>query len=189
MKKNGLGFACIDSFVKATRKGQLGVYLVAVVSCDSKFKASGRQWLGRVFKVTLVSNARLGCTFEGKTNAMLGNGEHYVSGPLNGMIWLDFPYFKQGIKSGKIVLSLCYRACDARTTFDSYYILDGRLATAAEVALIESDMRSSGGESKKQANMGIENKKQTKVVQYDVNDIIHLSTTKDDAIDAYNGVI
>ena len=189
MNKKSLGFDRVNEVVKSAHKGQLGVYLVAVVSCDSKFLASGRSYLGRVFKVTRVDNARVGCTYQGMVSPKMADGETFVPTAPKGMFWLDYPFFKQGIKSGKKFLSLCYRPSDERTKFVSEYIIDGHKATDAEVALMEQYMsKSSRNMSRTQAAVGVSVEDETRVVQYDVNDIAYIGFSKDDAIDEFEGV-
>ena len=184
---NNVRYNLIKSVVDDFKKGQLGIFLVSEVSCDNKFLAHGRQYVGRVSKVTMISNARLGASYEGMVSAKCDGKVKFTPSKPSGMTWIDYPYFKQADKSGKIYLTLNYRPCDERTKFESYYLIDGHVASVAEVAAIESCMKSSGsGYSAKQSALGVADEcAQTRVVQYYVDDVRYVGNNKSEAMTAY----
>lgn len=184
---NNVRYNLIKSIVDGFKRGQLGIFLVSEVSCDNKFLSCGRRYIGRVSKVTMISNARLGVSYEGMVSAKCDGKVKFTPSKPSGMTWIDYPYFKQSDKSGKIYLSLNYRPCDERTKFESYYILDGHVATPAEVEDIEGCMKSSrSGYSAKQGAIGVADEcAQTRVVQYYVDDVHYIGRSKAEAVAAY----
>lgn len=184
---NNVRYNLIKSIVDGFKRGQLGIFLVSEVSCDNKFLSCGRRYVGRVSKVTMISNARLGVSYEGMVSAKCDGKVKFTPSKPSGMTWIDYPYFKQSDKSGKIYLSLNYRPCDERTKFESYYILDGHVATPAEVEDIEGCMKSSrSGYSAKQGAIGVADEcAQTRVVQYYVDDVHYIGRSKAEAVAAY----
>ena len=184
---NNVRYNLVKSIVDGFKRGQLGIFLVSEVSCDNKFLARGRQYVGRVSKVTIISNARLGASYEGMVSAKCDGKVKFTPSKPSGMTWIDYPYFKQSDKSGKIYLSLNYRPCDERTKFESYYILDGHVATPAEAEDIEGCMKSSrSGYSAKQGALGVADEcAQTRVVQYYVDDVHYIGRSKAEAVAAY----
>ena len=184
---NNVRYNLIKSIVDGFKRGQLGIFLVSEVSCDNKFLSCGRRYVGRVSKVTMISNARLGVSYEGMISAKCDGKVKFTPSKPSGMTWIDYPYFKQSDKSGKIYLSLNYRPCDERTKFESYYILDGHVATPAEVEDIEGCMKSSrSGYSAKQGAIGVADEcAQTRVVQYYVDDVHYIGRSKAEAVAAY----
>lgn len=178
----------LSTKVHSLKKGQLGVNIVAVISCDKKFLASGSGYIGRVKKVTLGTNIRL-VSYEGKVAAMKDSDASFTPAALKGMKWVDYPYFKESLSSGKRYLCVHYRPCDERTEFRSFYLLDGRETTPIETSMIEAHMKKSGSYSVKQASVGIVNEEeQTKVVQYEVDGIKYFGTDKALATDLWNGL-
>ena len=177
-------------YVKSFGKGQLGIYLVAVTSCDSKLRACGRAYKGCVKKVTLMKNARLGCEYSNFIAAK--GGTNFTPAPLKGMEWIDYPYFKRSLGSGKIYLSLNYRDCDERTKPESYLLVNGVALSKDERDEFEEAYftASSRGYSNKQAAAGIVNEcEQTKVVQYCLDDVKYLGNSLAAAREVILGMI
>jgi hypothetical protein len=107
------------------------------------------------------------------------------------MIWVDYPYIKQALQSGKQYLSINYRPCDVRTKFVSDYILDGEVLEKSEAdAIVSQCFKSQGsGYSAKQSAAGVTDiEQQTKVVQYCLDDIEYLGTSLDEARDIHKMV-
>jgi len=189
MKKISYGYQLTKSVVDETRKGQLGICVVALTSCDNKLLAGGRHYIGRIHKATIITNARLGVKYENMVSAK-GDGSVFTPSKPSGMTWIDFPYFKQADRSGKIYLSINYRECDERTKFKSVYLLDGDIATDEDVRRFKTYFKGGSGYSKKQAAAGVVNEcEQTKVVQYDVNDIAYIGTDKKSAEETFEDII
>jgi len=173
------------SDIKNFGKGQFGINLVVLTSCDNKLKACGRCYQGRLYKRTLVTNVRLGCEYSNFVNAK-SDDKSFESSSLKGMFWVEYPYIKQAVKSGKQYLSINYRPCDVRTSFESEYILDNKVLTKAEAdAIISACFKAQGsGYSAKQAAAGVtEIEQQTKVVQYCLDDIQYLGCNLAEAKD------
>ena len=165
-------------------KGQMGVYIVVRSSQDNKLLAGGRGYMGRIEKVTVVENARIGCAYENKVSAMAD--EKFVPQARRGFTWLQYPIFEISDKKQETYVTFNYRPCDTRTKFNSCYLLDGRLATDAEVEEFKQYFKKSGSYSKTQAAVGITNEEeQTKVVRYRINDIAYVGTNKGDAYRIY----
>lgn len=175
----------LQDFVASINKGQLGINIVVCMPCDNKLLASGRYLMGRVKKVTIITNARLGVKFESKVEAK-GDGTKYNVEAPKGFTWVDFPFFKKSNKTGDIYLNLNYRQSDSQTRFESVYLLDDMLATSEEINEIESHMKKSSSYSKKQAAYGItDEREQTKVVSYKADFIKYIGTDKEDAEQMY----
>ena len=178
----------ISQKVHSLKKGQFGVNVVASISCDKKFSSKFCPFIGRVQKVTLGTNIRL-VSYEGKVEAKKNSDIPFAPTPLKGMRWIDYPYFKQSLKDDAVYLTIHYRPCDERTAFKSFYLLDGKVATAEQVREIEACMKSSKSFSKKQESVGITDEDcQVKVVQYVVDGVQYLGTDKATATEIWEGL-
>jgi len=178
-----MDYQSIMNVINSTRKGQFGINVVALISCDNRLLASGKHLAGRVQKLTIGTNIRL-VSFVGKVEGKMDGGSYQVSAP-KGFVWVEYPYIKQAIKSGKQYLTINYRECDERTDFESVYFLDGKVV---DKSVVEPYFKSSSnGYSQKQAAAGItDEREQTKVVQYELQGIHYIGTCKADAEDIYN---
>jgi len=190
MKKISFGYQAAKQVLDDTKKGQFGICVVALTSCDKKLLAGGRHYIGRIHKATIITNARLGARYESMINKKADEGVNYIPQKPNGMTWIDYPYFKRADRSGEIYLSINYRECDERTKFESIYLLDGKVATSAEVERFKVYFKGGSSYSKKQSLAGVtDEREQTKVVQYNVNDIAYVGTNKSDAENIFEEII
>ena len=182
-----MAYANSYNIINGLFKGQMGVYIVVRSSQDNKLLAGGRGYIGRIEKVTLVENARIGCSYEGKVNAM--TDEKFVPQARRGFTWQNYPIFEISDKKQEMYVTFNYRPCDERTKFKSFYLLDGHLASDAEVAEFKQFFKKSSSYSKTQAAAGITNEcEQTKVVRYRINDIDYVGVSKGDAYNVYEGL-
>ena len=172
-------------------KGQLGINLVVLSSCDNKLNAAGRAiYAGRLQKATIVTNVRVGCEYANFVNAK-SDSKDFVSGGMKGFEWVVYPFVKRAIKSGKEYLSVNYRECDVRTKFESIYLLHGQVLSSDEVKAIKDTYfkKSGSSYSAKQAAAGVaDEQEQTKVVTYALSDIFYMGTSLADARAEYNKV-
>ena len=179
-----MAYANSYNIINGLFNGQMGVYIVVSSSQDNKLLASGCNYIGRIQKVTLVENARIGCSYKGKVNAM--TDEKFVPQARRGFTWQKYPIFEISDKKQEMYVTFNYRPCDARTKFKSFYVLDGHLATDNEVAEFKKYFKSSGSYSKTQAAVGITDEcEQTKVVRYRINDIAYVGVNKGEAYNTY----
>ena len=175
----------LKDVLNTLRKGQLGVNVVACISCNKQLTKKGERFMNRAEKVTIGFNVKP-TTYGGMVNAK-GDGTFVPAAP-KGFEWVEYPYFKKSIKEGVTYLTLNYRMCDT-TKFEHYYLLDGRLATAAETAEIESCLKAKNTYSNKQAAHGVTNaNEQTKVLNYCVEGVKYFGTCKADALKVYEGL-
>jgi hypothetical protein len=116
---------------------RFGHHMVAVVSLkeSSLRSVKGRHIIGHAAKVTMVNNV-LFPKYDSKVASVLGLS--MTPAPLNGMTWVNYPYIKRANKSGYDYLNIYYGVSDIRMEFTTKWLWDGRLATAAEIAEIES---------------------------------------------------
>ena len=121
----------IMDVINSTRKGQFGINVVSLISCDKKLSAFGKDMMGRIQKLTIATNVRL-VSYVGKVEGKMDGGSYSVSAP-KGFVWVEYPYIKQAIKSGIQYLTINYRECD-KTNFESVYFLDGKVVDESVVA-------------------------------------------------------
>jgi hypothetical protein len=180
-----MDYQSVMNIINSTRKGQFGINVVALISCDKKLLASSSYMRGRIQKLTLGSNIRL-VSFGGKVEGKLNGDTYNVAAP-KGFVWVCYPYVKQDIKSGVQYLTINYRECDERTKFESVYLLDGKVV---DKRVVECHFKSSGNNySQKQAAAGItDEREQTKVVQYELGGVHYLGTCKADAEEIFNNL-
>lgn len=170
-------------------KGRLGTYLVATTSCDNKLNAAGKAlYAGRLTKVTLAKNVRLGCEYGNLVNIKAGSND-FTPSPLKGFVWVSYPFVKRSIKKGVDYLNINYRACDERTMFVSAYVLDNtKVLTTSEIAAIENTYFTKTGShfSAKQAAAGVTDEhEQTKVLSYALDSLAYLGRSLEDAERVY----
>ena len=171
----------IQSAIKTLIKGQFGIFLVVKSSCDKKLKKSGSHYLGRIEKVTMLSNAKVGASYKGMVQAKAD--EKFTPQPLKGMHWVLYPFIKESDKSGKQYLCVNYRKCDARTAFKSYYLLDGKLATKEQIDEFKAYFYAEKKEQPQtQVAVGVSEEEMTSVVNYCIDDIEYFGNSKNDAL-------
>lgn len=174
----------ISSKVANIIKGQFGIYVVVKASCDKKLLKGGAHYMGRIEKVTMINNARLGVSYKGMVETKAS--KEFTPQPLRGFTWLVYPFFKQADKSGKIYLNINYRQCDARTSFKSVYLLDGRVATDDEVNDFTQYFKGNSSQPKTQIAVGVSAADATSVVTYDIDGVSYVGTSKEDAIKVFS---
>ena len=168
-------------------KGQFGIFLVAKTNCDKKLNADGKHYRGRIKKVTLIENPKLGCSYEGMVQSKATT--NFTPQPLKGFRWVSFPYIKESLKSGSWYLNVCYRPCDQRTKIKSYYLLDDKLATKEQVKDFEQYFYATKKSMPStQIAAGVAPQNKTNVLTYIIDGIEYLGESKADAYKAYESL-
>ena len=176
----------INSALSTLKKGQFGIYVVAKTSCDNKLCASGKHYKGRIEKMTIIENVRLGCSYQGMVESKADTD--FTPQPMKGFRWVSYPYIKESLKSGSWYLNVCYRPSDKRTVIKSYYLLDGQVATKEQIADFEQYFYATKrAMSSTQIAVGVAQQDETRVLSYIIEGIAYIGTSKNDAYKAYEG--
>lgn len=150
-------------------KGQLGICVTYLV--DAAMNKTNNPYYGRVKKLTTVSNARLGVSYESCVNGKLersGQTPDYQAGKsttdfVNDFIQVSKDGTKYYLKVG----------INSRTTIDSVYYLDGRIATDKEMADIRNYLKKSAP-SQRQIAAGIAADEVYRHITPNVENILHI---------------
>lgn len=128
----------VNNYAAKHAATQMGHNFVCVVSLKrSRVRASGAHLIGHVAKVTMVNH----CVFpKYDSKVAAATGMDITPNQLNGMVWVNYPYIKQAIKSGYRYLNIYYAMSDVRMETTTKWLVDGKEATAAEAAEIESHL-------------------------------------------------
>lgn len=150
-------------------KGQLGICVTYLV--DASMNKTNNPYYGRVKKLTTVSNARLGVSYVNCVNGKLersGQTPDYQAGKsttdfVNDFIQVNKDGTKYYLKVG----------INSRTTIDSVYYLDGRIATDQEVADIKNYLKKSAP-SQRQVAAGLDADDVYRHITPNVENILHI---------------
>lgn len=157
-----------------------------VVKTEPKFRGGKScPFVGRVTKMTLITNCRFG-SYVNSVNATLekkGIETEYKAAPRKGMHFVEgmYPYILQSDKdSEQYYITMNYRPSD-KTTFEHVFVLDGKVVTDETIrAEIEGWIYvAPKKENIKQAEAGLESEEQTKVVTYKVQNVINIGKAHD----------
>lgn len=134
---------------------KFGYGFVAITNCQVVApKKTAAEWFGKfgsdfasVKKITKVLNARC-YDYERAVNRTLaknGSEKDFKASELSGYEWVIKPILLRSTKEGaeeneRLQLRLTFKKSD-KTSFESRYIVGGRLATADEVEFIEGHLR------------------------------------------------
>jgi hypothetical protein len=131
----------VNNYAANHASTRMGHNFVCVVSLKKdKVYASGSHLIGHVAKVTMVNH----CVFpKYDSKVAAATGMDITPNKLNGMVWVNYPYIKQAIKSGYRYLNIYYAMSDVRMETTTKWLVDGREATTSEVAEIEMHLRKS----------------------------------------------
>lgn len=151
------------------RKGQMGICVTYLV--DASMNKTNNPYYGRVKKLTTISNARLGVSYTNCVNGKLermGEQPNYQAGKsttdfVNDFIQVSKDGTKYYLKVG----------INSRTTTDSVYYLDGRIATDQEMADIKNHLKKSAP-SQRQIAAGIDADEVYRHITPNVENIIHI---------------
>lgn len=181
----------IKNIVKSLYKGQMGVNIVAEISCDNNFNTTSL-FVGRLKKRTLVINARLGTSYSNSNSYELernyGIKKVYKSNSMKGMIWLEYPLFKQSCKTNKKYLAMNYRLNDKTEFYNRYYLDNKEISANQYSSIIEKyGKKKKTTYCKKQEIFGLKKEEeQTKVLNYCFDGIILINTNKEEAMKEFN---
>lgn len=153
-------------------------------------KATAVEWVEQfgntmpsVVKITKVTNAKA-YDYEDAVNRQLtkqGDAADFKSDALNGYDWVVPNVIKRAQKDGSLQLTLLFKDND-KTTFETFYIVfefDGtcRFATEEETEFIKNHLYVAPNKSKKQSEMGIEDKDILQVRNYKFSNVIAVGKT------------
>ena len=172
---------------------KFGYGFVAITNCQVVApKKTAAEWFGKfgsdfasVKKITKVLNARC-YDYERAVNRTLaknGSEKDFKASELSGYEWVIKPILLLSTKEGaeeneRLQLRLTFKKSD-KTSFESRYIVGGRLATADEVEFIEGHLRPTYS-SAKQSDKGISDEEQVMCRNYKVANFV--SVGKSDVV-------
>ena len=172
---------------------RFGYGFVAITNCQVVApKKTAAEWFGKfgsdfasVKKITKVLNARC-YAYERAVNRTLaknGSEKDFKASELSGYKWVIKPILLLSTKEGaeeneRLQLRLTFKKSD-KTSFESRYIVGGRLATADEVEFIEGHLRPTYS-SAKQSDKGISDEEQVMCRNYKVANFV--SVGKSDVV-------
>lgn len=172
---------------------KFGYGFVAITNCQVVApKKTAAEWFGKfgsdfasVKKITKVLNARC-YDYERAVNRTLaknGSEKDFKASELSGYEWVIKPILLRSTKEGaeeneRLQLRLTFKKSD-KTSFESRYIVGGRLATADEVEFIEGHLRPTYS-SAKQSDKGISDEEQVMCRNYKVANFV--SVGKSDVV-------
>ena len=172
---------------------KFGYGFVAITNCQvvapkktaaERFGEFGSDFAS-VKKITKVLNARC-YDYERAVNRTLaknGSEKDFKASELSGYEWVIKPILLRSTKEGaeeneRLQLRLTFKKSD-KTSFESRYIVGGRLATADEVEFIEGHLRPTYS-SAKQSDKGISDEEQVMCRNYKVASFV--SVGKSDVV-------
>ena len=172
---------------------KFGYGFVAITNCQVVApKKTAAEWFGKfgsdfasVKKITKVLNARC-YDYERAVNRTLaknGSEKDFKASELSGYEWVIKPILLRSTKEGaeeneRLQLRLTFKKSD-KTSFESRYIVGGRLATADEVEFIEGHLKPTYS-SAKQSDKGISDEEQVMCRNYKVANFV--SVGKSDVV-------
>ena len=172
---------------------KFGYGFVAITNCQVVApKKTAAEWFGKfgsdfasVKKITKVLNARC-YDYERAVNRTLaknGSEKDFKASELSGYEWVIKPILLRSTKEGaeeneRLQLRLTFKKSD-KTSFESRYLVGGRLATADEVEFIEGHLRPTYS-SAKQSDKGISDEEQVMCRNYKVANFV--SVGKSDVV-------
>ena len=160
-------FKSVAEFANECGNGQFGVTMIAVT--EPKMRKTNNALFGRVHKATYLSNVALGYDYENSVNNRCGGG--FVAEKPNGKHFIGKCILAADKNENQHYLRTTMRK---NTISKSIYLVDGRIASDAEVEQIKSFLPPTY-ESKKQAEVGLEGAEQVIVRDYKLEGIICLT--------------
>ena len=180
MNKITFGGVNVKNVINTIKGGQRGVNVVSFVSMDKKLPAAHKDMMGRIWKVVMWLDRPL-VSYEGSVNAKADSD--FTAKPLRGFVWTQYPYFKKAIKSGIEYLTLNFRECD-RSEYKEVYFIDGVVVDKSKVTPYLKEEKKYA--PKTQIAVGVTEKKEfTQVVQYEIENVAYIGTSKADAIGVF----
>lgn len=140
--------------------------------------------VGRVEKYTLISNCRFG-SYENKVNSSLAKEDKetsYKAEGRKGMQYVEgmYPYILQSEKDCNVYyITINYKSND-KTRFENVYFIDGHLASEEETKEVKEWLYiAPSKENSKQAEAGLTEEEQVKVVTYKLDNVLHIGKASD----------
>jgi hypothetical protein len=170
----------VKNVLNVIRRGERGMNVVAVVSCDSQLDKIHNDMAGRITKVCMWNDRPL-VSYSGNVNAK--SDEKFTPSERKGFTWLQYPYLEKANKSGVEYLTFSYRDCD-KGDYSELYLIDGVEVTKAEAQAYFKPKKSYA--PKKQIDAGVTKKEEwSKIVRYEIEKVVYIGSSKDDAIAKY----
>jgi hypothetical protein len=177
MKKVIFGEQNVKNVVNNLIAAQRGVCVVAFVPCDSKLDKTHKDMVGRILKCVVWCDRPL-VSYGGNVNAK--SDVAFVPKEKKGYTYTQYPYFAKANKSGIEYLIINYRECDKPSFKDETYFIDGVEVTKDVAKSYFKEEKHYAPQT--QIAVGVTNpKEQTKVVQYQIDNVAYIGTCKEDA--------
>lgn len=162
----------LKNFIEELKKGS---YMQVITCTEPKMRKTNNPYIGRVEKITLYYGVRTGVDYANCiNNAMQRVGiddTQFIADAPRGMQWAAYPFILKSIKDeSQLYLRI---SIDKSSKSVSYWNVDGRLATDAEVAVIKNFLPAVSG-SAKQAQAGLENEDQIQVRSIKFENIVYI---------------
>lgn len=177
---NFFGGANVINVLNSIKRGERGVNIVAVVSCDNKLRKDCKDMLGRIIKVCMWNDRPL-VSYEGNVEAKANT--NFTPQPRNGFTWVSYPFLERKNKDNTEYLTFSYRDCD-KGDYKEYYIIDGKKTDKEIVKTYFKEQKHYT--PKTQLEVGITNQKDfSKVARYEIEKILYIGKNKHIAIQEY----
>ena len=165
---NFVGSVNVVAVVNSIRRGCRGMNVVAVVSCDKKLDKAYKNMIGRIHKVCMWNDRPL-VSYSGNVNAKADLD--FTPQPRKGFTWIEYPYFEK------------YN-CD-KGDYQEYYLIDNKIVDKDTAKAYFKPQKVYA--PKAQIAVGVTNDKDfSKVVRYEIEKILYIGQSKDDAIKTFN---
>lgn len=162
-----------NSAVKEVSKLNKGVFGVEVTTnTEPSMRKTNNPYLGRVRKVSVYRNAVLGVDYENAVNGRLerkGEVADYKADAPKGKKHYNAFFYVSDKDENVFYLKIGIRK---NTNIESEYLVDGRAATADEKAEIKSFLTSYSPSVKKQADAGLDESEQYRIVTPKLENVV-----------------
>jgi hypothetical protein len=164
-----------NSAVKEVSKLNKGIFGVEVTTnTEPSMRKTNNPYLGRVRKVSVYRNAILGVDYENAVNGRLerkGEVADYKADAPKGKKHYNAFFYVSDKDENVFYLKIGMRK---NTNIESEYMVDGRIATAAERAEIETFLTSHSSSVKKQAEAGLDESEQYRIVAPKLENVVSI---------------
>ena len=180
MNNNFFGATNVKNVVNNMRRGERGVNIVAVVSCDKQLAPCHKDMAGRIIKVVMWTDRPL-VSYSGNVNAKAD--EKFTPQERKGFTWTQYPYFETANKSGVEYLTFSYRNCD-KGECKEIYLIDGVL-TAKDVAKAYFKEKKKTAPQTQIAVGVTKTEEFSRVVRYELDKIVYIGSEKEKATELF----
>ena len=174
-----MNFASVESFVENVKSGTLNITMLAVTTPKmSRTRRADKRvnpFFGRVEKVTLITDARIGYRYENNVNLELkrkGIDDEIIPEKPNGKHWIGFPKLLAADKDENIHYVRLTTKKDINMKIVSHIFLDGKLCTDKVILAELEEWLPKHYESKKQADLGLDEEEQIKPFDYTTTNVV-----------------